>query len=385
MRSNLFLSFYGDGPYWSDFLHLLAYPPNTNYVWPFRYPSNLLHPELESIVVDPQQAKSLVGTTAVVGTRFQNEQNKDQFIPIRKVTIREVELAAGVCQFHFFLGPHYDFRAFDDLSGASISVNVSNEFLAFFDDRIVEQDRECPSSYEGDNWNKFSLLVASNQFVTESAREGLWVNVAPKSKNARFGIQKSGDAFWWWRRRHANRSLYLLPGETLEIDYAHHIPSLKGQNMTLGEIDIELSVDSDDFEISAVGARPIGNYGVQRFSLAALRPTQITHKISIQFANKKLPSQDENYEIYTSSFELPVYVRWSFLHWLRSSAFPVLALFFSLLVLGVAGILEESLPKIIDGTLALSDFSENWIVIAAVVLASASATFAIPYFKEMRK
>ncbi len=383
-----FLSFYGDGPFWTDFLHLLAYPSNTNYIWPFRYPEELVHASLsERVKKGKRERRTLVGAEVIVGTRFQDQVHTNLFIPIRKAYIRRVELQAGIYQFHFFLGDSFDFRNVSSINDLSISVEIENGKLAFCCDYTDGLPDLCPATAEGDNWNSFSRLVSSETVlpINENAANGLWLKVLVgdgESRGLGIGIEKGSESWKWWRRKRANRSLFMYPSQSTRISFAHHLPSLEGKNTTLGEIDINVLSDNSSFELSTVGARAIGNYGVQEFSLAALSPTQITHKISFEFASDKLKSQNDKEVVQTTKYEVPIFVRWSLVHWLRSSALPVLALFLSLFVLGVSGLIERNIGKVIDGSITVSDIFAQWPLVLVVAIASACATLVMPFFKR---
>ena len=331
--------------------------------------------------------RMLLGVEVIVGTRFQAPGNENLFFPIRKAYIRRVELKAGIYQFFFFLGDHFDFRSSSKFGDLSVDVPIGNQKLAFCCDFAAALPHGCPREFEGDNWNKFSKLV-SNEYelpINPNAAKSLWLKIMPsddESGSPKMGIERASNFWRWWRRKSASRGLFMYPSENSRISYAHNVPSLEGKNTTLGEIDIDVSTDSSSVELSTVGARAIGNYGVQEFSLAALRPTKITHKVSFKFKSEILKSQNANLDVHTTTYEIPIFVRWSLVHWLRSSALPVVGLFASLFVLGVSGVIEKNIGKVVDGSITISDIGAQWPLILIVAFASACATLVIPFFKR---
>src|SRR5262249_26325520 len=53
----LILAFRADGPYWSDLVHILAYPDGVSYIWPFRYDARYVDPTLiDSLKTDEARA-----------------------------------------------------------------------------------------------------------------------------------------------------------------------------------------------------------------------------------------------------------------------------------------------------------------------------------------
>ncbi len=326
----------------------------------------------------------------MIGTRFQDQKYFEKFYPIRTAQLKRLQDEAGIYQFHFVLDRAFDYTDAGSLADKGVSVETNTNYLAFLEPKDKNLPSLCSDENESNNWGAFSKIISDERIlpIAPQARNALWLHF-PKpnteNSNLRRGIQTVSNSMLWWRRRSAERSFYLYAGEKSRLTYAHKVPSLDSVNTTLGEIDIQVEVDTNKLDVGTVGSRAIGNYGVQEITISALKPTYIGRKITYKFSDTELHSQNGKNIISTNAFEIPIFVRWSLLNWVKTSLLPFFILFISLFVLGLSGFLEKNMEKIISGTLSFDVLLQNWQFVIVIILASAAATLAIPFFKDKEK
>src|SRR3974377_1108561 len=79
----LVLSFRADGPFWSDLVHVLAYPDEISYVWPFRYDAGRIEPALRKELSDLHSRRGLAGSRVLIAARFHTAAASAHLLPLR--------------------------------------------------------------------------------------------------------------------------------------------------------------------------------------------------------------------------------------------------------------------------------------------------------------
>src|SRR5438046_555463 len=101
---SLFVTYYGDVPYWDNTLLLPAYPSGYAYFRPFRYHERWIQQKLRG-ELDSKPA-AFVGRAVILGMRF--EPPADRLVPIREARLAAVEREDDVFVY-FKLGKFFEF------------------------------------------------------------------------------------------------------------------------------------------------------------------------------------------------------------------------------------------------------------------------------------
>ena len=121
MANQLFLCYYGDGPYWSDTISLPALPSGVSYIHEFRYDQRLVQHTAEGFGSIGQVNKGkLVDAQVCLAAHFQSARHRSTFLPIRKAIITKATASANISPVLFRLGP---LSSFDVGSVASKAIS----------------------------------------------------------------------------------------------------------------------------------------------------------------------------------------------------------------------------------------------------------------------
>ena len=119
-NSNLFLCFFGDGPYWKDLVYVPAYPAGFSYQkWAFRYTSEWVASAMSVEAQNQQQTK--IQIPGILGVRF-SKTHPEKLLPLRKIEVTWIDLAGGITQFYFRVQALLDFTKFDGLENACLTI-----------------------------------------------------------------------------------------------------------------------------------------------------------------------------------------------------------------------------------------------------------------------
>jgi hypothetical protein len=119
--------------------------------------------------------------------------------------------------------------------------------------------------------------------------------------------------------------------------------------------------------------------------VGAVNPTAVWHEFAIAPAEKKLLSQSKSIEISTHRMRFPVSVTWSLWYWIWRTFVPTVVLFFALVLLGAANMVDRNLEKLLTGALKWSQVIDNWVLIIIVIVGSGLASLAIPVLQARTK
>jgi hypothetical protein len=383
-QPGLILSFRADGPFWTDLVHLLAYPEGISYIWPFRYDRERIAANVCAEIEDAKSRRALSGQSVLITARFQTENAKQKLLPIRQATLIGVDVWAGVYSFTFRLGQSFQFQQASDLDSCTTQTQQPFDLLAFREEIKPTLEITKAADLAGTAWKAFVRLVANETKlpINKEATRSLFIYVGVPAVGCKSAsvdrIQKSpsGSDVYGYK---------LKEGQNYEVKYSHFIPSLEGKNTTVREIIVRPQFSDATIQFTETEATLIGNYGTQSLMMGAVSPTAVWHGVAIAPAEKKLISQTSNIEINTHRFQIPVSVRWSLFSWLRRKLLPTAVLFAALVALGIANTIDKNLPKLLDGSLKWSQAWDNRWLIAIVILCAAAASLAIPILQSQKK
>jgi hypothetical protein len=181
------LSFRADGPYWSDLIHLLAYPEGVSYIWPFRYSAKRIHADLLREVDDPKTRKKLRGATAIIAARFQTASAADRILIVRYATIIHADIFAGTYSFYFRLGGAPRFADASDLQSNTTTTAQHVDHLAFRETIRSPLATIESADLIGVSWRHFARLLTLETTlpIAEEAKRSLFIHVGAPSRKGK--------------------------------------------------------------------------------------------------------------------------------------------------------------------------------------------------------
>ncbi len=352
------LSFRADGPYWSDLIHLLAYPEGISYVWPFRYDARLIEPSLRDDFASASTAKLLRGTPILVGARF-HSRHTDKFVPIRLANLIQVDSSSGIYSFYFRLGPAMDFVDATDLVSCAVNITQDVDHLAFRTNLTATKYKVASPTKLGPSWKEFASLIANEVVlpINEGAQRSLFFHIPPIRSAT--GDVKPERIFKSWSGEHVF-GFKLKEGRRYELKFSHFVPSLETTNTTIREVLVEPKLPATNLEPNTTHVTMIGNYGVESLLLGAARPSQVWEQLELAPTEKIYTAQDGTTKINSHEIKIPLRVAWSLRRWIGRTFLPAIFLFIALAALGAANILDKMLEKLSEGTLTWNKILMQW-------------------------
>ena len=187
---SLFLTFYGDGPYWDNTVVLPAYPSGYSYFRPFRYRDAWVQPALlERMARDPT---GFVGEVASLCMRFSTKGSESALVPIRSVTLTSVR-AEDDNFVYFKLGPFFRFERGQSLYKCSLNVPEEVDAAAdgqepdrrLFFEADLQVPAGAPEDQDAEMWGRLGELIAGEQSlpIAEKARRALFFHFCTPSRD----------------------------------------------------------------------------------------------------------------------------------------------------------------------------------------------------------
>lgn len=378
----LVLCFFGDGPYWSDFLYLNAYPTGTSYLHPFRYNSDRVQQSIKDMLDTEPQRKNMIKRPVFIGSRFVGDHS-DKFLPIRMAEITYVDTDKTVYLFDFRLGHPFDYRSVRSLDEACLDLsglNVSNDELAFEFPDIGLKIGALPDGDEPSVWRQYIYLLSSDQSlpIATNARKSLYFHISlPFQNGTKVPIKpvhksaNSADIY----------GTVLKEGQNSEFKLSYGAPYLDKTADTVEKYVVDFELPTDNINLSSKSEDLIGNYGTKLFLAATPAATGSYEKLLIKPQAESYLSQNNKVQILARELPVPIRVESSVWYRLRSRWLPNLILYFAFVALALANQLEKLSPKIIAGTLTLDKVADNWILLSVVAIGSGFATIIINKLK----
>jgi hypothetical protein len=375
---NIVLSFRADGPYWSDLVHLLAYPVGISYIWPFRYGADLVEPSLRDEFDSVSARDNLRGSPILVGARFQTAQ-RNKFVPIRRATIIQVDSSTGIYSFLFRLGPAMDFVGKADLATCAVELTQHVDHLAFRADLGAPILKDAVPGRFGPSWKEFASLIVRERVLplNGEAKRSVFFHVLPIQSAD--GDVSPARIFKSWSKEDVF-GFQLKEGHRYVLKFSHYVPCLE-ENTTVREFIVEPKLPTSNVESNKAQITLIGNYGVESVLLGAARPSETWEELVLAPTEKIYTAQDGTSTVIPHQIKVPVRVTWSLSRWIVRTLLPASLLFIALSVLGAANLFDKLLAKIVDKTLTLNAILDQWPLIALILVASGMASLSIPWLQ----
>ena|GEM_PF-6585313 len=317
----LFLCFYGDGPYSDNTLLVPAYPSGYSYFRPFRYRDGWVQDDLMIQIMDKKKRKILIGSEAIVCMRFLAEEHKWKILPLRKATITYIDYLPDNHSVYYCAGPLYDFRSIEDLNEVCLEVgveerNVIGESLFFFSELTIPHGKFVSEGDEDATWVRFSDLVAKERYlpIKEEAKRGLFLRFR---KPAREHPAPVGVIHKTWHFGEIHGST-LYEGLTYELVFFHRIPTLIGTCASVEKIPVEYKISTGNVELNRSEEEFTGNYQAYVLNITALKPSGTWEEITIAPKQESAKAQDGQI-IKTVKLPIPFKVNISIRHRLKTT------------------------------------------------------------------
>jgi hypothetical protein len=385
MPDQLFLCFFGDGPFWRDFVLAPAYPSGFSYIWPFRYDDKWVQPKLQTELATPAGRKKLENTEATLGVRFGNPHS-ETVLPLRKITLTHVDTSAGLYSFYFRAGPLVDVQSATELSTVGIPISASEKAvvgssLAFRSASSMPAVISTDPDLEDRVWAKLCELICSESVlpINPQAKQSLFL---------RFGIPSAGlhpvavECLYTSEGQGPVYGASFREGQVYEVTYSHRIPWLGGKNTTVSEIPVDYKLPTSSVELNSPTGSVIGNYQVTHISVAALRSSATWEELVIAPRERDLTSQNGD-KINAFDVKIPFTVKLSILHRFRTTWVYVLLLWLALTMLGVITSIAQLVKDVADGKPI--DFGLYKYYVPLTALASAIVAVVIFLLQEKLK
>jgi hypothetical protein len=396
-NSNLFLCFYGDGPFWKDLLYVPAYPAGFSYQkWPFRYdPSKWVSQGLQVEVRNQEQKK--IQIAGILGVRFRRTR-QELLLPLRRIEITWIDLAGGITQFYFRVQALLDFTKFNSLEQACLSLppdelaadgEVKNA-LAFRS--AVKVDSLHWSAPEGEDlaWSKMLDLVEVNGNVPLRKE----VKSATYLRFSNLSEAKAGTVAPTELEISSGKGpIYganLKEGREYQIKLSHRILAEDQEDTATAPIlPVKLDLPTTNLQLTQPALEVLGWYQTTPIIFKALRADQ-AHQVLLIHADKKKAGttadeageQDGGSDIY---LPIPLKVSIGWLYRLRTNWALRIGLALVRTIQAGVTYLKDFLDKLLEGKATFSDLTKFWPVFLVLFFLGAVASILVTLLKGPAK
>ena len=331
----LFLTFYGDGPYWDNTVMLPAYPTGYSYLRPFRYRNAWVQTALVERAVE--RPGSFIGQRAVLAMRFRSPAVLDLLIPIRKVRLAAVKREDD--NFVYFI-----LKEFVDLTGVTtlrdLALNVPgdvdsedghNRPRLFFDAELPEP-RFASSTRDVEMWSALAQLVAAEADLplAPQAQKSVFLHFQTPVREEPAKVGEIEESFTQGNRFGAS----LPEASSHELVLLHRIPHLIGTNGSIHPVGA--TVSGTNFEPAPARLQLSGNYNRHVVTITGRRASAAWESLDIQPDRPSATSVDGE-EINLVPVSVPMKITRSITYRAKSRWFPLALLAFALGVNGIVG------------------------------------------------
>ncbi len=330
-RVSLFVTFYGDGPYWDNLVMLPAYPTGYTYLRPFRYRDVWVDPDLAERAANAPA--SFVGEAATLGIRFTTDGFGNVLIPIRQVQIATV--AREQDNFVYF-----SLGRFVDVSGAQklgdIARAVPPEVDAvdaklFFEAEIADSVI-ADASRDVQMWSRLTDLIASEtEFpISSEAKRSLFFHFQTPTRTKPAAVGEIESSF-----THGSRFGASLPEASAhELVVLHRVPHLIGSGGSIPTVDAVVS--GANFDPAPARLSLSGNYNRSVVTVIGRRPSAGWQELDIQPTSSNTRTAGGE-QINLVGLSIPVKVTKSLVYRAKTRWIPLSMLVAALFVNGLVG------------------------------------------------
>jgi hypothetical protein len=357
-QEDLLLTFFGDGPYWTDFIHLLACPPGCSYVHPFRYDENWVDPRLSTLLTSTTQGSTLAKRfrSLVIGARFGSSHS---LLPLRKAELLFVE-RNGPLLFYFRVNEFVSTGVAQNLNARCITIpDPAHNYLAFSADMCGTLDA-VSNDDESEHWKHLTTALATDTSlpINPQARRSIFLRphapLSGRGKSSKPRLLSTSHS----GLPHYGFALY--PGRTYDMSVSYRIPCLEGAKTTIGEFQIKLEgADPSQLSLSTATLSCVGNYGKQDLEMEPRNSTAVPSTLMLAPPAQSTP-QDGSANVLGTTTSIRYRRKFSLLHWMWATAIPTVLLFLLLILIQVSEVIKDNLESIIKGDLSLHALKANW-------------------------
>jgi hypothetical protein len=329
---SLFVTFYGDGPYWDNTLLVPAYPSGYLYFRPFRYRDKWVDPKLrEKFISEPAGFR---GRPANLCMRFRDKSATDRLVPIRRARLSSVQREDDSFVY-FKLGEFFEFPETGTLSDFALpmpaeGVSGSENYLLFESDIALPQ----LSSEEKDAqmWARLGELIAKETVlpIAQEAKQAVFLHFRTPTQAQPATVGEIGTSFTSGAKFGAS----LPENKAYELVLLHRIPFLIGTNGSIEPVTV--SADATNFEISPKRFNISANYGRQVFTITALKASASSEEIRIEPESRKVKAVSGE-EIRLEALNIPLRATRNYWYRAWTKWLPLAALAAAIGTQGVVG------------------------------------------------
>jgi hypothetical protein len=396
-NSNLFLCFYGDGPYWKDLLYIPAYPAGFSYQkWAFRYdPSKWVSGSLQTEVVKQVQKK--IQLPGILGVRF-GKTRPELVLPLRRIEVTWFDLSDGIDQFYFRVQALLDFSKFTSLEQACLTLPAEElaeggelkNALAFRSAVNVDALQWSPPETEGLAWSKMLDLVADNKVVPlrPDVKSAVYLRFS-NVKDAKKGVLQATEL----EVSPGKGPVYgarLKEGREYEIKLSHRILSEEQEETATAPIlPVKMELPTTHLQLTQPALEVLGWYQTTPIVFKAVQSDQAHQVLLIRADKKKQKSAAGGAETEDAESEaylpIPLKVSIGWLYRMRTNWALRIGLAIVLTLQAAITYLKDFLDKLLEGKASLSDLIGFWPVFLILFFLGAVASILVTLLSGQAK
>jgi hypothetical protein len=363
----LFLTFYGEGPYWDNTVMLPAYPTGFSYARPFRYRDKWVEPSLLDRAINAPG--SFVGQQAILAMRFRTGGAETQFVPLRLVELTTV--AREEDNFVYFrLRQFVDFSTVTSLASAALPLPASANTRSsgrtsrklFFEGETSTVSL-ASAERDAEMWGKLTELIAADRKlpVADEAKKAVFFHFHTPTRARPAPVCEIASS--WSAGTQYGASFPEVSSHELVL--LHRIPHLLDTNGSIQPLDVDIK--TINFESAPSQVQLSANYGRSVITITGQRPSAKWEMLTIEpRAASTTSAAGETVNLVPLS--IPLRSTKNLLYRLRRYWFPVLVLWLALGAQGLVG--------------AWDTVREHRILWLAVFVSAGLASTAVVYIRR---
>jgi hypothetical protein len=383
--SNLFLCFFGDGPYWKDFVYIPAYPAGFSYQkWAFRYTSEWVASAVN--VEAQQQQQKKIQISGILGVRF-STKHPEKLLPLRKIEVTWIDLAGGITQFYFRVQALLDFTKFATLENACLTIPPEElatdgqvkSTLAFKSSVATDSLPWCSSETEGAAWGKLLDLIEGNVNVglkveLKSATYFRFSNISDAKTRTiqptELEVSQGKGPIY---------GALLKEGREYKVQLSHRILG-EAHDGTAPILPLALELPTTNLQLTEPALEVVGWYQTTPIVFKALRADQ-AHQVLVIRSDKKKGKEIEDAKAEDGNLDLflpiPLRVSIGWLYRLRTNWALRIGLAVVLTIQASLAYFKDFMDKLLEGKASLSDLITFWPVFLLLFALGAVASIFV--------
>jgi hypothetical protein len=386
--SNLFLCFYGDGPFWKDLLYVPAYPAGFSYQkWAFRYdPSKWVSAALQAEV--SKQAQKKIELPGILGVRF-SKSRPELVLPLRRIEVTWFDLSDGIDQFYFRVQALLDFSKFSSLEQACLTLPAeevadggqAKNALAFRSAVNVDALKWASPDMEGTAWSRLLDLIRANTVVPlrVDVKSGVYLRFSnvldAKNRTLKATELETSPG------KGPIYGMHLKEGGEYQIKLSHRILSEEHEETATAPIlPIKMELPTTHLQLTQPTLEVLGWYQTTPIVFKAVQSDQAHQVLLIRADKKKKTSADGKTEDVDADADaylpIPLKVGIGWFYRFRTNWLLRIGLAVVLTIQAAIAYLKEFLDKFLKGKATLGDLIDFWpILLILFVLGAVASIF----------